>query len=165
MWPNLQFPADLVTFTEEILNEKLHFLCSDNCPEFRNGLLDSYYFKLTLGSGCLELLFKTDALQNHPDSVILQIYQSHSNQSFKHNLKHMPSLSLTLSFLLKAVFVCSSVTFTTQKANAYNPLTPLFQVRYSFFYKQLGSGLSPQSCIYLKKKKKKKRRVHFTEAI
>ena len=29
MWPNLQFPADLVTFTEEILNKKLHFLCSD----------------------------------------------------------------------------------------------------------------------------------------
>ena len=23
-----QFPADLVTFTEKILNEKLHFLCS-----------------------------------------------------------------------------------------------------------------------------------------
>ena len=29
MWPNLQFPVDLVTFTEEIVNEKLHFLCSD----------------------------------------------------------------------------------------------------------------------------------------
>ena len=28
MLPNLQFPADLVTFTEEILNGKLHFLCS-----------------------------------------------------------------------------------------------------------------------------------------
>ena len=27
MWPNPQFPEDLVTFTEEILNEK-HFLCS-----------------------------------------------------------------------------------------------------------------------------------------
>ena len=26
MWPNLQFPTDLVTFTEEILNGKLHFL-------------------------------------------------------------------------------------------------------------------------------------------
>ena len=25
MWPNLQIPADLVTFTEEILNGKLHF--------------------------------------------------------------------------------------------------------------------------------------------
>ena len=29
MWPNPQFPADLVIFIEEILNGKLHFLCSD----------------------------------------------------------------------------------------------------------------------------------------
>ena len=28
MWPSAQFPADLVTFTEEILNGKLYFLCS-----------------------------------------------------------------------------------------------------------------------------------------
>ena len=28
MRPNLQKTADLVTFTEEILNGKLHFLCS-----------------------------------------------------------------------------------------------------------------------------------------
>ena len=28
MWPNPQFSADLVTFTEEILNGKLLFLCS-----------------------------------------------------------------------------------------------------------------------------------------
>ena len=28
MWPNPHFPADLVTFTEEIRNRKLHFLCS-----------------------------------------------------------------------------------------------------------------------------------------
>ena len=33
MWPNPQIPADLVTFTEEILNGKIDFLCSD-----------SYYF-------------------------------------------------------------------------------------------------------------------------
>ena len=26
MWPNPQFPADLVAFTEEMLNGKLHFL-------------------------------------------------------------------------------------------------------------------------------------------
>ena len=25
MWPNVQFPTDLVTFTEEILNGKLNF--------------------------------------------------------------------------------------------------------------------------------------------
>ena len=29
MWPNPQETADLVTFTEEILNEKLQFLWSD----------------------------------------------------------------------------------------------------------------------------------------
>ena len=28
-WPNPQFPADLVTFTEKILNGNLHFLCSE----------------------------------------------------------------------------------------------------------------------------------------
>ena len=28
MWPNPQDTADLVTYTEEILNGKLHFLCS-----------------------------------------------------------------------------------------------------------------------------------------
>ena len=31
MSPNPQFPADLVTFTEEILNGKLYFLCSVIC--------------------------------------------------------------------------------------------------------------------------------------
>ena len=30
MWPNPQHPADLVTFTEEFLNGKLHFSCSDS---------------------------------------------------------------------------------------------------------------------------------------
>ena len=30
MWPNPQETADLVTFTEEILIGKLHFLCSAN---------------------------------------------------------------------------------------------------------------------------------------
>ena len=28
MWPNPQFPEDLVTFTEEILDDKLYFLCN-----------------------------------------------------------------------------------------------------------------------------------------
>ena len=28
MWPNLQKTLDLVSFTEEIINGKLHFLCS-----------------------------------------------------------------------------------------------------------------------------------------
>ena len=39
MWPNPQEAAHLVTFTEEILNEKLHFLCSD-CAAIREGCAD-----------------------------------------------------------------------------------------------------------------------------
>ena len=31
MWPNPKETADLVTFTEEICNGKLHFSCSDQC--------------------------------------------------------------------------------------------------------------------------------------
>ena len=30
MWPNPQETADLVIFTEEILDRKLHFFCSDS---------------------------------------------------------------------------------------------------------------------------------------
>ena len=30
MWPNPQFPPDLVKFTEEILNGKLRFMRNDN---------------------------------------------------------------------------------------------------------------------------------------
>ena len=36
MWPNPQFPSDLVTFTEEILNGKLHFLRSDRPSSTKN---------------------------------------------------------------------------------------------------------------------------------
>ena len=42
----------------------------------------------------------TRPFQNHPDSLILQKYQSLSNQRFKHNLAHTPYLNVTpmLSF-------------------------------------------------------------------
>ena len=36
MSPNPQFPVDLVTFTEEILNGKLHFLCSTSHADGTN---------------------------------------------------------------------------------------------------------------------------------
>ena len=29
MWPNVKFPAELVTFTEEILNRKFHAFCNE----------------------------------------------------------------------------------------------------------------------------------------
>ena len=36
MWPNPQFPADLVTFTEEILNVKLYFLYSVRLDSYQD---------------------------------------------------------------------------------------------------------------------------------
>ena len=40
MWPNLQFPGDLVKFSEEILNENLCFLCS--VPHILAQIISSY---------------------------------------------------------------------------------------------------------------------------
>ena len=37
MWPNPQFPADMVTFTEEILDGKLHFLCYETKKNLASG--------------------------------------------------------------------------------------------------------------------------------
>ena len=73
------------------------------CPELRNRLLGSYFFKLTLGSDCLGLfgiVCSWQPLWNHHGSEILQEYQSLSNQSVKHNSAHMPSSNFTpkLSF-------------------------------------------------------------------
>ena len=86
----------------------LNHLIENNCPQFRDGLLDSYFFKLTLGSDCLELRLWEFAFKTITNSVILQIYQLLSNKSFQQYTEHMPSL----------FFGCSSLTFTTQKANA-----------------------------------------------
>ena len=41
----------------------LNHLIGNNCPEFHNGLLDSYFFKLTLGSDCFKLCFWTVAFK------------------------------------------------------------------------------------------------------
>ena len=48
-------------------------------------------------------------------SVILQKYQSRSNQSFKNNSVDILSLNLPLIFLLNLGFVGSLLTVTTQK--------------------------------------------------
>ena len=43
MWPNPQKTADLITFTEEILNGKLHFLCSVKSRRVSNFVI--YYLR------------------------------------------------------------------------------------------------------------------------
>ena len=46
MWPNPEETADLVKFTKEILNGKLHFLCSD----------ESEWEELRMDEGALDLV-------------------------------------------------------------------------------------------------------------
>ena len=53
MWPNPQFPADLVTFTEEIFNGKLHFLCRVSCRPLAFNLIK----ERTLLRSCLSAFF------------------------------------------------------------------------------------------------------------
>ena len=43
-----QFPADLVTFTEEILNGKLHFLCSEICESILSRLKNHIKFEMVI---------------------------------------------------------------------------------------------------------------------
>ena len=53
MWQNLQETVDLVTFTEEILNGKLHFLCSGVTFFHQNvKKLDVLHFLLDLLTFC-----------------------------------------------------------------------------------------------------------------
>ena len=89
-------------------------LIGNNCLKFRNRLLDSYFFQLTLGS----CLFLNSRFQNLPDSVILQKYELLLHQSFKHNSTHMPSLNLTPKFSFGPRFRILSLTFTTRKVDA-----------------------------------------------
>ena len=72
--------------------------------------------EVSLGSDCLGLSFWTVAFKTNPDLVILQKHQLLSNQSFKHNSAHISSLNLTYTVFFNLGFLCSSLTFTTEKA-------------------------------------------------
>ena len=58
MWPNPQFPADRVTFTEKIFNGKVHFLCS-------SWKIKRNYFKLKVTWRIIKkrATFKTNKIQ------------------------------------------------------------------------------------------------------
>ena len=62
------------------------------------------FFKLTLGSDCLEICSWTIDFKNYPDSEILQKYHSHSSQNFKCKSAHMPSLNLVPNLFLNVCY-------------------------------------------------------------
>ena len=90
----------------------LNHLIGNNCPEFCNELPEYLLFQTDLKKRLFGTLFLHSCFQNHPDSKILQKYQSRSAD--------IPSLNLTpiSTFLLNLGFVCSLLTVTTQKTNA-----------------------------------------------
>ena len=45
MLPNPQFPADVITFTEEIFNGKFHFLFSDVQEKWEEIIIPKHLFK------------------------------------------------------------------------------------------------------------------------
>ena len=76
MWPNPQCPADLFTFTGEILNGKLHFLYSQDCIRHAWGVVHV--------KGCLQRRDK------HCSLLIMQGFCSD-------NALYSASLSFTMS--------------------------------------------------------------------
>ena len=70
MWPNPQETADLVTFTEESLNEKVHFLFSVKCAWTLVNLTSQSWNEMSLP--CWFPMFGPDVdlrLLQHPDGA------------------------------------------------------------------------------------------------
>ena len=95
MWPNPQFPADLVSFTEEILNGKLQFLCDELWIlklyifiAVRNG-----YPKLDNATLCIDYekdeiceIFKNTIFTKHLLATASVIHAHHFVTSFRYTL-------------------------------------------------------------------------------
>ena len=73
MWPNPQFPADLVSFTKEILNGKLHFLCSvlSGSSSSLEAIVTSFLPPLLLGSSWKKSKLYGGRILHSPDWLCL----------------------------------------------------------------------------------------------
>ena len=79
MWPNLQFSADLTTFTGEIFNEKLHFLCSVNYL-IRSWMHLWFPFSEFNSYGTAWFSHRNDSSKNHlAYDVTLHMLANHGN--------------------------------------------------------------------------------------
>ena len=55
MWPNSQFPTDLITFIEEIVNGKLHFFVQWNVKSTNKNISENYL--VSKNSHCIKMKF------------------------------------------------------------------------------------------------------------
>ena len=90
MWSNPQFPADLVTFTEEILNGKLYFLVSEIYVFFK-GLLESP----SRPSPANQSLSRSSSIRSIPSAP--QLSKQHPSNTVRRATSKSPSLSPKVS--------------------------------------------------------------------
>ena len=98
MWPNPQFPADLVIFPQEILNGKLHFMCRATTQHFSNCLQLPQILENNASASFS--LFATLVLkQNH---IIIQITKKlSSNEMTVQNKAKKVKLWLLIRYSIK----------------------------------------------------------------
>ena len=101
MCPNPQFPADMDTLTEEILNEKLQFLCSDMTPKYaiKLGIVDWDKFEMYPAENVLseERIAKVNTSNlAHPNELI--------DYKVRHGSRDYVIVPDTLKFYLILVF-------------------------------------------------------------
>ena len=70
MWSNAQLSADLVIFTEEILNGKLHFLCSDTLDKKTRKVLASWMFRIVF-----PFVYQKVELRKVPETLKQYLYE------------------------------------------------------------------------------------------
>ena len=101
MWPNPQFPAHLVTFTEEILIGKLHFLCN----EWNIMLCIINSTKLCIHSAIFHLSHKVHG------GMILSVLRADPMASSQMLFFNISIVCSTSSFCLFISFISSSFNF------------------------------------------------------
>ena len=122
MWPNPRETADLVTFTAEILNGKLHFLCSaclsfltdKVLKEFNEGLLTEISCGVSHGPILGPLLFlicvsdmlqvETSTLLLYTDDSLIMYQDKEIKQVEKSSMKNLKT-SATPLLIINWVFI------------------------------------------------------------
>ena len=125
MWSNPQFPANLVTFTNEILNGKLHFLCSvRRClHETWNELRLKCKFRTVMKKNLFTLLFIAGEMRRNFVSGIVSVkrpgkYVNKSEWDIKANM-----LKATMQALIKEILCWINTT-----TNKHSKLLKIRQV-------------------------------------
>ena len=105
MWPNPQFPADLITFTGEILNGKLHFLFSEDYSDYQKSSFLNVINAMhqhTMAFAKLIVLF-------YRENMVLGLMRSANPQFFA------PNLQILQSFVLKLYHNCVIIVLVIKK--------------------------------------------------